>query len=100
MKVPEGCAICQSTWGNYWAEVEGQRMFFCCKLCETEFRNMIQEVKKRTGWKIIDEIQIAGGTRGRQCKALFSGKAYSYQIRFNSQGEIGDFHELAEKSSS
>ncbi len=97
MKVPEGCAICQSTWGNYWAEVEGQKMFFCCELCEIEFKNMIQEVKKRTGWKSIDEIQIAGGTRGRQCKALSNGKAYSYQIRFNPQGAIAAFQEQTEK---
>lgn len=74
-------------------------MFFCCKLCEVEFRNMVQEVKRRTGWKTIDEIQITGGTRGRQCKAMSNGKTYSYQIRFNSQGEIGEFDEQVEKSS-
>ena len=98
MKVPEGCAICQSTWGDYWAEVEGQRMFFCCKLCETEFRNMVQEVKRRTGWKTIDEIQITGGTRGRQCKAMSKSETYSYEIRFNSQGGIGNFSEKVENS--
>lgn len=87
MKVPEGCAICQSTWGNYWAELEGQRMFFCCDICETEFRNMINEVRQKTGWKIIDEIKISGDTRGRHCTAISGGDAYHFQVRFNS-GEI------------
>ena len=99
MKVPEGCAICQSTWGNYWAEVEGQRMFFCCEICEVEFRNMIDEIKRRTGWKTIDEIEIAGDTRGRNCTAKSNGLTYRFQIRFNSRGEIGAFSEQNSRSS-
>ena len=93
MKGPEGCAICQSTWGNYWAEVEEQRMFFCCEICEVEFRNMVEEIKRRTGWKAIDEIEITGGTRGRECTALLNGKAYHFQVRFNSRGEVDKFLE-------
>ena len=93
MKVPEGCAICQSTWGDYWAEVEGQRMFFCCNLCESEFRNMIQQIKQRTGWKQIDEVQITGDHRGRECTALSDRGAYRFFIRFNSQGGIETFQE-------
>jgi hypothetical protein len=37
--------------GDYWEEIEGQRMFFCCDICAIEFRNMIDEIKKRTGWE-------------------------------------------------
>ena len=99
MKVPEGCAICRSTWGNYWAEVEGQRMFFCCEICEVEFRNMIDEIKRRTGWKTIDEIEIAGDTRRRNCMAKSDGLTYRFQIRFNSRGEIGAFSEQNSRSS-
>jgi len=93
LKVPEGCAICQSTWGDYWAEVEGQRMFFCCELCEIEFRNMIQQIKQRTGWQQIDEVQIMGDHRGRECTALSKNNAYRFFIRFNSQGGIETFQE-------
>ncbi len=93
MKIHEGCAICQSTWGDYWAEVDGQKMFFCCELCEIEFRNMIEEVKRRTGWKAIDEIEIGGDTRGRECTATLNGKAYRFQIGFNSRGDVNNFRE-------
>jgi YHS domain-containing protein len=93
LKAPEGCAICESTWGNYWAEVEGQKMFFCCEICETEFRNMIEEVKHRTGWKTIDEVKIKGDQKGRDCAALSGKQTYRYFIRFNSRGEIETFKE-------
>ncbi len=98
MKVPEGCAICQSTWGNYWAEVEGQRMFFCCQLCEVEFKNMLEEIKRRTGWKTIDEIKITGGTRGRECMAISTDNTYQFQVRFNSRGEVDNFSENSDKT--
>ena len=94
MKVPEGCAICGATWGDYWAEVEGQRMFFCCEICEIEFRNMIEEVKRRTGWTTIDEIKLQGDQRERECTALAGGRSYRFAIGFNSQGAIRIFREL------
>lgn len=94
MKVPNGCAICQATWGNHWAEVEGQRMFFCCEICEGEFRNMLSEVKQRTGWKTIDEIRMSGDQRRRECVALSSAHSYRFLIGFNSEGGISMFHEL------
>ena len=95
MKVPEpGCALCEATWGDYWAEIDGQRMFFCCSICEKEFRNMVNEVKRRTGWKSIDEIKMLGDYRGRECTALSEARSYKFFIRFDSQGEIQDFSEL------
>ena len=93
MKVPEGCAICESTWGNHWAEVEGQRMFFCCNICEIEFRNMLQEVKQRTGWTSIDEIKTKGEPRGREITAISGGKSHRFLISFNSHGAILSFLE-------
>jgi len=94
LKVPNGCAICESTWGNYWAEVEGQKMFFCCEICEVEFRNMVEEVKRRTGWKTIDEVRITGDQKGRECTALSGPQAFRYFIRFSSQGAIYTFREM------
>ena len=92
MKVVEkGCAICQATWGDYWEEIEGTRMFFCCDICAIEFKNMINEVKKRTGWKTIDEIKMTGNYRGRECVALHEGKKYGFNIRFDSKGGIDLF---------
>jgi len=94
LKVAEkGCAICQATWGAYREESDGQRMFFCCDICAIEFKNMINEVKKRTGWKAIDEIKMTGSYRGRECVALFQGKRYGFSIRFDSKGGIDLFSE-------
>jgi hypothetical protein len=94
LKLPEeGCVLCEATWGNYWAEVERQRMFFCCDICEIEFRNMVNEVKRRTGWKKIDEIKITGDHRGRQCIAIGGNNSFHFFIRFDSQGAIETFLE-------
>jgi hypothetical protein len=96
LKVAEkGCAICQATWGDYWEEVEGQRMFFCCDICAIEFKNMVNEVKKRTGWKTLDEIKMTGNYRGRECTALYRGNKYSFSIRFDSKGGIDALSEHA-----
>ena len=99
MKVPEeGCALCEATWGNYWAEVEGQRMFFCCSICEVEFRNMVNEVKRRTGWKTLDEVKMKGDYRGRECTAFYRDKSYVFFIRFDTRGEIQTFSEVNQSS--
>ena len=91
--MPEGCAICGSTWGDYWEEVEGQRMFFCCEICAVQFKNMISEVKKRTGWPSIDEVTIKGDYRGREVTALRGdgSSSYKFLVRFGSKGEIQKF---------
>ncbi|TMI49379.1 hypothetical protein E6H20_07850 [Candidatus Bathyarchaeota archaeon] len=56
---------------------------------------MINEVKKRTGWKTIDEINMTGNYRGRECVALYEGTTYGFSIRFDSKGGIDLFRELA-----
>lgn len=68
-------------------------MFFCCKICEIEFRNMITEVKRRTGWKTIDEIKMTGDQRQRDCTAISGDRTYSFSIGFDSQGDIRIFQE-------
>ncbi len=94
MKVPEqGCALCEATWGNYWAEVDGQRMFFCCSICEVEFRNMVNRVREKTGWTTIDELKMSGDYRGRECTALSGDLSYQFFIRFDSKGDIQAFKE-------
>jgi len=89
LRVPEkGCTLCEATWGDYWEDVEEQRMFFCCDICAVEFKNMIREVKNHTGWKSIDEIKMTGDYRGRDCIALRNSEKYSFFIRFGSRGQV------------
>jgi len=92
LRVPEqGCALCEATWGDYWEEVEGQRMFFCCDICATEFKDMIREVKSHTGWGSVDELKMRGDYRGRDCTALSGDKKYDFLVRFDSKGQVQDF---------
>lgn len=94
MKVSEdGCALCGSTWGNYWAEIEGQRMFFCCSICAVQFQNMVHEVKQKTGWKTIGQLETRGDYSGRNCTAFYRGESYRFFIKFDSRGEIQTFDE-------
>lgn len=88
----KGCGICGSTWGDHWEEVEGKRMFFCCSLCAAQFRNMLGEVKRRTGWRSVEEVRIRGDYRGRECTAISpDGEEYSFAIWFDSEGGIQRF---------
>lgn len=98
MKVPQkGCVLCASTWGNYWEEIEGQKMFFCCKVCADQFKNMLAEISKRTGWKQIDEIRIEGDHRGRICVATSGTNEYEFFIKFGVAGVIQTFVDLPSK---
>jgi len=70
-------------------------MFFCCDICAVQFKNMIAEVKKRTGWQAIGEVKIKGDYRGREVTALSTdGSGYKFLVRFGSKGEIQKFAPL------
>jgi len=84
----DGCAICDSTWGNVWAEVEGERMFFCCDLCVVQFRGLIDRIKQETGWDRIDAIEIAGDRRGRVCVAESAGDRARFGFAFTPEGQL------------
>ncbi|MGH2638372.1 MAG: TA0938 family protein, partial [Rhabdochlamydiaceae bacterium] len=89
----EGCAICGSTWGDYWREIEGERMFFCCEICYFQFQNMIDEVKRKTSWNTVDSVQIEGDYRGRECIAKSGANSYAFLITFKSNGDIQKFED-------
>jgi hypothetical protein len=90
----EGCAICGSTWGDLWEEVDGQRLFFCCATCVRQFRGLVERVKSSTGWERIDELQIEGDRRGRTCLALRSGEPFRFFIAFDPEGSVWRFRRL------
>lgn len=84
----DGCAICNSTWGNVWAEVEGERLFFCCDLCVVQYRGLLERVKFDTGWSQIDSMDIAGDRRGRTCEVSSGGVRARFDFAFNPEGKI------------
>jgi putative zinc binding protein len=90
-----GCAICNSTWGDFWADVDGERMFFCCELCAVQFRGLVERIKRETGWRTIESLDIAGDRRGRSCHATGGGDSFRCRFAFNPQGEIRRFERLS-----
>jgi hypothetical protein len=89
-----GCAICDSTWGNVWEEVEGERMFFCCSLCVVQFRRLIDRIKSETGWPTVESVEIGGDRRGRTCVATYGGSTFRVAVAFTPEGELRRFETL------
>lgn len=87
----EGCAICDSTWGNVWEKVEGTRLFFCCSLCALQFRGLVERIKASTGWTRIDTIEIRGDRSGRTCRAGWKSSTAEFSFAFNSEGKLRRF---------
>lgn len=90
----DGCAICNSTWGNVWAEVEGERLFFCCDLCVVQYRNLLERIKRDAGWSRVDSIEIAGDRRGRSCQVTSGTDLRRFDFGFNSEGMILRFYRV------
>jgi hypothetical protein len=90
-----GCALCGATWGNYYEEIDGEKLFFCCEMCATGFKNMIREVKYRTGWKAIDNLSIEGNYyMGRTCVAENEEKRYKFYLKFDDNAKIATFEQI------
>lgn len=89
-----GCAICGATWGEYYEKIDGEELFFCCDICAKEFSNMIQEVKKRTGWGKVEEVNIRGNWySGRHVIAKSGNQEFRFYITFDEDGNIRTFKE-------
>ncbi|ABP95156.1 hypothetical protein HA72_0988 [Metallosphaera sedula] len=88
----KGCALCGATWGGWYEDVDGERLFFCCDVCAREFLNMLNRVKEITGWGKVDELIINGDYyRGRNCEAKSEGKSLSFYVKFGEDAEITTF---------
>jgi hypothetical protein len=89
-----GCAICDSTWGGLTEEVEGEPMFFCCAICAVQFRRLVEQVKRSTGWPTLEAIEITGDRRGRTVHAQYGAERRGFTVAFTPQGEIRMFAAL------
>jgi hypothetical protein len=89
-----GCVTCGATWGDYWREIDGQRMFFCCSVCADEFSQLVVKVKRETGWTTVDEIRMEGNYRGRKCVAVHGLQSFGFLVSFNDAGVIRTFLKL------
>lgn len=91
----DGCALCGSTWGNYWAETGGRRLFFCCDVCSKQYSAIVSEAKRRKDWDSVDQVVMLGDHRGRTCKVTRGTDTYSFMISFFDDGSLRSFLELS-----
>ncbi len=85
-----GCALCGATWGSYYEEVQGERLFFCCDLCAKGFR----EIVERAELERIDLLEISGNySLGRHCTAREGDRVRRFYVKFNDDAEISTFKE-------
>ena len=88
----KGCALCDATWGEYYREIENERMFFCCNICADIFETMVSKVKQNTGWESIDYVELNGNySKGRECTARKGDDTFSYYFRTYSDGRFITF---------
>ncbi|EHP69821.1 hypothetical protein MetMK1DRAFT_00003230 [Metallosphaera yellowstonensis MK1] len=76
----------------------GKRTFFCCEHCARGYKNVIQEVLRRTGWDRLDSLELEGNYRGRKGVARNGDKSYVFSFRLGSEAEITEFREEDSKS--
>ena len=86
----DGCALCDSTWGNYWKEIENQKLFFCCNVCSNLFENLLMEIKKKLDIDKIDEIQLKGNSKSRKITVKHNSTSYIGEVSFRF-GKITNF---------
>ena len=91
-----GCALCGATWGDYWEVVDEKRLFFCCEVCATQYKTILTEAKKRSGWDSIDSLDMQGDYRGRVCRARHGGATHRFMVSFFDDGRLRTFLELDE----
>jgi hypothetical protein len=88
----DGCAICNSTWGDVWADVAGERVFFCCDLCAVQYRGLLERILRESGWSQLDSIEISGDRRGRTAAVTGDGSSARFTFSFDSEGKLLRFH--------
>lgn len=95
MKLREdGCVLCGSTWGDVWAEVDGERRFFCCEVCARQFANLLGVVRTASGWEHLDALEISGDRRRRVVLVRRGDAERRFGFVFGYDGEVRRFRPI------
>ncbi len=84
-----GCALCNSTWGNYYKKIDNTNFFFCCDVCSSIFEDIIKELKILYEIESITDLNLEGSSRERTYKIIANNREYKGKITF-SHGKIMD----------
>jgi hypothetical protein len=84
----DGCVLCGSTWGNFWAEIDSERRFFCCELCAVQMLSLIAGLRRELGASTVRGLVIDGDRRGRTASVEHDGGVSRYQFVFDSEGQV------------
>ena len=77
-----GCALCNSTWGNYHAILEDAELFFCCEVCFNIYKAIIDKIKQNFDINKIDYLEIEGNPRERTFLAISNAIEYKGKMNF------------------
>ena len=90
---PSGCRLCGSTWGDWWADVEGREEFFCCELCAIQWTGLLAEIRRRTGWPDAGRVELTGDRWGRRGRATRENASLPFTVVFRADGTVRRFDE-------
>lgn len=85
-----GCALCESTWGDYYQVVEGTKLFFCCDVCASLYQEIIDKIKEFYYIKTINSLSLTGNSKERNFTVETEKNTYNGRIKFFN-GHILDF---------
>ena len=77
-----GCTLCDSTWGDYYETIEDTKLFFCCDVCASQYRQIITVLKEKLSLGRIDEFHITGNPRKRTFRLFSEGNEFTGYITF------------------
>ena len=91
MKVANiGCALCGSTWGNYYQVIEDTKLFFCCDVCGALYQEIIDKIKEYYHIEAIKSMSLNGNPKERNFTVETEKETYNGRIKFFN-GHIFDF---------
>lgn len=77
-----GCALCNSTWGDYYETIEDEKLFFCCNDCANIFKAIIQKLKMFYKINSITNLNLQGSSRIRTYIVESDDKSHKGKITF------------------
>jgi|GEM_PF-423689 len=90
----DGCLLCASTWGDHWEVTGGRSEFFCCELCARQWKTILREVTRATGWPDAGAVEIEGDRWGRTGVARRDGAEFRFATAFTPDARLRRFEPI------